>query len=71
MDPCPLKEGAPQLENEDLEIVSELQPLPGSWDPPITRSTAQPIGAFEIPKSKRIRKFFSPFGLQLNSKTDI
>lgn len=31
-----------------------FSPLPGSWVPPATEEDVQAIGAFEVPKSKRI-----------------
>ena len=37
-----------------------FSPLPGSWDPlAAAQEAAQPIGAFEVPKFRRIRKFYT------------
>lgn len=34
-----------------------FSPLPQSWDPPAEEEHTHTIGAFEVPKSKRICKF--------------
>jgi hypothetical protein len=31
-----------------------FSPLPESWNPPIVQDSVQPIGAFEVPRVKRI-----------------
>ena len=36
-----------------------FSPLPGDWEPPVQHEHAQPIGAFEVPKSKRISAYFT------------
>lgn len=42
-----------------------FSPLPGDWEPPIHHEHVEPIGAFEVPRSKRICSFrflkFNPF----------
>ena len=38
-----------------------FNPLPGDWDPPTDvaqEAHAQPISAFEVPKSRRIRESY-------------
>lgn len=35
-----------------------FSPFPGAWDPIPTQEVIPAIGAFEVPKAKRIRKFF-------------
>jgi hypothetical protein len=37
-----------------------FSPLPGSWVPPEVEQNTEAIGAFEVPKSKRICEFSSP-----------
>jgi len=39
-----------------------FSPLPDSWDPPVL-DTVQPIGAFEVPRIRRIRECFHSFCL--------
>ena len=36
-----------------------FSPLPGDWEPPVHHEHAQPIGAFEVPRSKRISVYFT------------
>jgi len=48
---------SPVGEREPRDRKLSFSPLPRSWDPPSTQVTAQPIGAFEVPKSKRICSF--------------
>jgi hypothetical protein len=42
-----------------------FSPLPGDWEPPVHHEHAQPIGAFEVPRSKRISVYFT---LSFNSR---
>jgi hypothetical protein len=41
--------------NRDRKL--SFSPLPGAWDPVPTQEIIPAVGAFEVPKSKRIRKF--------------
>jgi hypothetical protein len=41
--------------NRDRKL--SFSPLPGAWDPIPTQEIIPAVGAFEVPKSKRIRKF--------------
>ena len=34
-----------------------FSPLPGDWEAPAPKQHVQPIGAFEVPRAKRIRAF--------------
>jgi hypothetical protein len=46
-----------------------FSPLPGSWHPP-TAQEDEAIGAYEIPKARRIRECFLSIPLLLIEQTD-
>jgi hypothetical protein len=45
---------SPSGQGSPRERKLSFSPLPGDWDPPVHHEHVQPIGAFEVPKSKRI-----------------